>query len=98
MCNLKGDFRVRVKGYTIACLAWGPFRAPLGPLKGLGRGPFQEPPWALIRAWARALSRAPLGPLKGLGPGSFKSHPGPSLTAWAQALSKALLGHLTGLG
>ena len=79
LCHLRGAlWRFSIKGYSIARLAWGPFRAPLGPLKGLGPGPFKRPPWAFLRAWAWALLRAPLGSLKGLGPGPFKAPPGPS--------------------
>ena len=43
---------------------------PPGHSKGLGPGPFEGPPWALLRAWARAqaLKRAQGGPSKGPGP------------------------------
>ena len=44
----------------------------------LGGPTTAQPPWAFLRAWARALLSAPMGPLKSLGPRPFKGSPGPS--------------------
>ena len=46
-----GLWRVSVKGYTTACLAWGTLRAPVGSLRAWARappGPSQVPVYCFV--------------------------------------------------